>query len=223
MPQAVIFDLDGTLLDTAPDFSLILNRLLQQHERAEVSSTAIRSTVSAGARALVKLGFGLRDDDPMLEALMGEFLQLYSAQIPQTQASLFDDIDMLITSLHAAGVPWGIMTNKARRFSEPLLSRFESFSTCSVLVCPDDVNASKPDPKGILHACAQLGLSPEQAVYVGDHPRDIEAAVNANMPGIAVRWGYLPESGNIENWGAAWIADTPRELTDYLLKTQANV
>lgn len=228
MPQAVIFDLDGTLLDTAPDFTLLLNRLLQQHERAEVSSTSIRSTVSAGARALVKLGFGLRDDDPMLPVLLNEFLELYAALIPQTQASLFDDIDMLITSLHGAGVPWGIMTNKARRFSAPLLTRFESFSTCSVLVCPDDVNAAKPDPKGILHACAQLGLPPEQAVYIGDHPRDIEAAVNAGMPGIAVRWGYLPEASKIEEWGAAYIAETPRQLTDYLLtdtllKTQANV
>jgi 2-phosphoglycolate phosphatase len=216
MAAAVIFDLDGTLLDTEPDFSLLLNRQLEQHGRPPVSRTAVRHTVSSGARALIKLGFDLGDDDPKLQALLEEFLASYAEQITQTQACLFDDIDQLIASLHGSGTAWGIMTNKARRFSAPLIERFDTFASCGSLVCPDDVNAGKPDPAGILRACAELQVPPQQAIYVGDHPRDIEAARNAGMPGIAVRWGYLPQDSRIENWGADYIADTADALDAYI-------
>jgi phosphoglycolate phosphatase len=223
MSSAIIFDLDGTLLDTEPDFTLLLNQLLQRHDLPGLEQSAVRGTVSSGARALVKLGFGLHDEDPQLQSLLMEFLDLYAKQIPHTQASLFEDIDMLIASLHAAGVPWGIMTNKARRFSEPLLLQFESFSTCGSLVCPDDVNAGKPDPAGILRVCRELQVAPAEALYVGDHPRDIEAARNAGMPGIAVRWGYLPQDSHIEEWGADHIADSALELAAYIRKQQRHV
>ncbi len=216
MAAAIIFDLDGTLLDTEPDFTLLLNQLLQQHNLPAVGRDAVRSTVSSGARALVKLGFGLQDDDPLLATLLDEFLASYARQIAQTRACLFEDVDLLIASLHEAGIPWGIMTNKARRFSEPLLQGFESFATCGSLVCPDDVNAGKPDPAGILRVCNELQVAPAQAVYVGDHPRDIEAARNAGMPGIAVRWGYLPQDSRIELWGADHIADSARELAAHI-------
>lgn len=216
MTSAIIFDLDGTLLDTEPDFTLLLNQLLQRHDLPGLGQAAVRSTVSSGARALVKLGFTLHDDDPLLQSLLEEFLELYAQQIPRTQSSLFEDIDMLIASLHAEGLPWGIMTNKARRFSEPLLQQFESFATCGSLVCPDDVNAGKPDPAGILRVCSELQVPAAEAIYVGDHPRDIEAARNAGMPGIAVRWGYLPEGSPIERWGADHIANSARELAAYI-------
>jgi len=218
MTSAIIFDLDGTLLDTEPDFTLLLNQMLQRHDLPVLDQAAVRRTVSSGAGALVKLGFKLQDKDPLLKLLLEEFLSLYSEQIPRTQASLFEDIDMLIASLHAAGIPWGIMTNKARRFSEPLLQQFESFATCGSLVCPDDVNAGKPDPAGILRVCRELQVAADAAIYVGDHPRDIEAARNAGMPGIAVRWGYLPGDSHIEDWGADHIADSARDLAAYIRK-----
>lgn len=211
-PTAVIFDLDGTLLDTEPDFTLLLNDLLARHGRPPVSRMAVRCTVSSGARALIKLGFALQDDDPALTPLLDEFLQQYAELIPATRASLFEDVDLLIAALHEAGIRWGIMTNKARRYSEPLLQQFESFASCGSLVCPDDVTAGKPNPAGILRVCSELLVNPAQAIYVGDHPRDIEAAHNAGMPGIAVRWGYLPQDSHIEDWGAAHIADTAAEL-----------
>lgn len=220
LTSAVIFDLDGTLLDTEPDFTLLLNQLLERHSRPQLTVEAVRRTVSSGARALVQLGFGLEDGDIRLQELLDEFLDMYAARIPLTRARLFDDIDVLLAGLHDAGIPWGIMTNKARRFSEPLLTHFESFATCGVLVCPDDVLASKPDPRGILKACRDLQVDASQALYVGDHPRDIEAAINAGMPGIAVSWGYLPADRRIEDWGAAYIADTPALLADYLGKTR---
>lgn len=218
MPAAIIFDLDGTLLDTAPDFTLLLNQLLDDHSMPRLDQAAVRSTVSSGARALVKLGFKLEDQDPLLQPLLEEFLALYAQLIPRTQASLFEDVDMLIASLHAADLPWGIMTNKARRFSEPLLQQFESFATCGSLVCPDDVNAGKPDPAGILRVCKELRVPPAEAIYVGDHPRDIEAARNAGMPAVAVRWGYLPDESRIEQWGADHIADSARDLAALIRK-----
>lgn len=213
--QAVIFDLDGTLLDTEPDFTLILNQQLRKHGKPPVSGPAVRKYVSAGAGAIVRQGFGLSDTDPLYEELLQEFLSLYSKQIPQTMASLFEDIDLLISSLVENNIAWGIMTNKHRRFSEPLLERFENFTTSGALVCPDDVGAGKPDPAGILRTCQLLCVAPSQAVYVGDHPRDIEAAQRAGMPGIAVGWGYLPEEPAINAWGATLIAKDVRQLMNW--------
>jgi 2-phosphoglycolate phosphatase len=218
--QAVLFDLDGTLLDTEPDFTLLINRMLQARNLGPVESGVIRRVVSAGARAMVRAGFSKTDDDPVLEALVDEFLVQYLQLIPDTTASLFEDMDMLIASLNEAGIPWGIMTNKARRFTEPLLACFETFSTCSTLVCRDDVPAGKPDPAGILRGCAALGIAPDSCAYVGDHPRDMEAAVKAGTPAIAVRWGYLPVEEIIEQWGAAFIAETPAALATHLLGRQ---
>ena len=150
--------------------------------------------------------------------LLQEFLALYSEQIPVTRAALFDDIDLLIASLVETGINWGIMTNKHRRFSEPLLAKFENFASSGSLVCPDDVGVGKPDPAGILRACQQLGVEPAHAIYVGDHPRDIEAANRAGMPGIAVSWGYLPEQPPLAEWKAGLIVQNPQELLRWCLQ-----
>lgn len=221
MLQAVIFDLDGTLLDTEPDFTHVLNRQLEQHGWPVVEPATVRRFVSAGAVSIVRQGFGLDEGDERIQPLLQEFLDMYSRQIPATCAALFDDIDLLIASLVENGVVWGVMTNKHRRFSEPLLAKFENFATSGALVCPDDVGVGKPDPAGILLACQQLGIAPQHAVYVGDHPRDIEAARNAGMQSVAVRWGYLPEQPEITRWGADAVVDTPQALLDWCLQRLA--
>ena len=216
MHKAVLFDLDGTLLDTEPDFTFILNAMLQHHGKAAVTTATVRKLVSAGAAPIVRHGFGLQESDPLLADLLAEFLDRYASQIPLTQAGLYADVDLLLASLHEQGVPWGIITNKARRFSVPLLARFESFATCATLVCPDDVGKGKPDPAGLLLACAELAVDPASAIYIGDHPRDIEAANNAGMPGIAASWGYLPENHPIAQWQAFATIHSPRELLEFL-------
>lgn len=216
MLQAVLFDLDGTLLDTEADFTFILNSMLVRYGQPALDAALVRKLVSAGALTVVRQGFVLDEHDPRLPGYLTEFLDLYAEQIPATRASLFEDIDLLLAHLNERGLAWGIMTNKSRRFSAPLLERFESFATCATLVCPDDVGKGKPDPAGLLLACTQMGVEPAHTLYVGDHPRDIEAALAAGMPGIAVGWGYLPEDIHIEKWGASFIANTPRELLDYL-------
>ena len=213
-----MFDLDGTLLDTEPDFTLLVNCMLEARNLAPVEADVIRKVVSAGARAMVGAGFNMHREDPGLDALVDEFLELYLQLIPSTNASLFEDVDLLIANLNEAEVPWGIMTNKARRFTEPLLLRFETFSTCATLVCRDDVAAGKPDPAGILRGCNELGIDPSACAYVGDHARDMEAAGKAGTPAIAVRWGYLSADEIIAQWPADFIADTPASLTVHLLK-----
>lgn len=216
MIRGVLFDLDGTLLDTEPDFTHVLNAMLAKHGREKVDGALVRKFVSAGAMSVVRQGFSLPENDPLVQELLQDFLERYSQQIPQTQAGLFTDIDLVLSTLNAHGIPWGIMTNKARRFSEPLLKRFESFASCATLVCPDDVGKGKPDPAGLLLACKQMGLPPEDVLYVGDHPRDIEAAQKAGMPGVAIEWGYLPDDIHISEWGAHFVADTPQALLDHV-------
>ncbi len=216
MRQAVLFDLDGTLLDTEPDFTLILNEMLLLHGQSAVTTEHVRKLVSAGATSMVRHGFNLSESDSRLPDLLAQFLDMYANQIPATRAGLYSDVDLLLATLNEQGVPWGIMTNKSRRFSVPLLARFESFATCGTLVCPDDVGKGKPDPAGLLLACEQLGTAPANTVYVGDHPRDIEAANNAGMYGIAVSWGYLPENNPIALWQAKTIVHSPRELLEFL-------
>jgi len=212
--QAILFDLDGTLLDTEPDFTLILNRMLENHGRPQASAALVRRLVSAGAAAVVRGGFALPENAAQLPVLLAEFLDLYAAQIPRTRAGLFTDIDLVLATLHERSLPWGIMTNKARRFSEPLLNHFESLATCATLVCPDDTGKGKPDPSGLLLACSRLALPPAKVLYVGDHPRDIEAAHRAGMPAAAVAWGYLPEENPIAAWGAQYLISTPPALLD---------
>lgn len=216
MIRGVLFDLDGTLLDTEPDFTRILNDMLAKHGREPVAGALVRKFVSAGALSVVRQGFKISESDPLGAELLKDFLERYLLLIPQTQAGLFTDIDLVLATLHENGMPWGIMTNKARRFSEALLPRFESFATCATLVCPDDVGKGKPDPAGLLRACQEIGLPPVEVVYVGDHPRDIEAAKNAGMPGVAIEWGYLPDDIHISQWGADHVVSTPRALLDLL-------
>ncbi|MDR0781686.1 MAG: HAD-IA family hydrolase [Pseudomonadales bacterium] len=214
--KAVLFDLDGTLLDTQADFALVLNRLLAAEGRPAVDPQRLQENVSDGARAMLKLGFDLADDAPEFAPLMQRFLDGYEQQ--HSAAQLYEGVPELLAALDAAPLPWGIMTNKPRRFSRLLLPRFPSFAHCGSLVCPDDVgNQGKPNPAGLLRACSELAIAPEHCVYVGDHPRDMDAARNAGMSSIAAAWGYLPRGEKPEHWGANFVAADPWALCAYLV------
>jgi 2-phosphoglycolate phosphatase len=222
MIRGVLFDLDGTLLDTEPDFTDIVNAMLAQQGGEPVDGAMVRKFVSSGAMSVVRQAFAVAEDDPRNQELLTDFLARYLEQIPQTRAVLFDEVEDMLNALHASNIPWGIMTNKARRFSEPLLPKFACFASCATLVCPDDVGRGKPDPAGLLLAAKQMGLAPEHVLYVGDHPRDIDAAKNAGMPAMAIEWGYLPEEPHISAWGAEHIATTPQALLQLLDLKRAN-
>lgn len=207
--RAVLFDLDGTLLDTAPDMAQALNRLRLECNRPPLPFEAIRPQVSNGARGLLEVGFGLGPGNTGFELLRDRFLQLYRQDIAgQTQT--FDGLPAVLTQLEQRAMPWGIVTNKPGFLTRQLLAELRL--TPAVVIAGDDLLRRKPFPDQLLYAAGQLRLSPRVIAYVGDHERDIEASRAAHMPAIAARWGYLDGERPIEDWQADAIADTPAAL-----------
>lgn len=211
---AVLFDLDGTLIDTAADFVVVINILCQKYDRQAPHPTAIRNTVSDGARALVELTFNIKEGEEGFESLKNELLDLYEKELG-TAANLFDGFIELLTHYKANNQAWGIVTNKPWRFTQPLIERIfkhipELFPHCTI--CPDHVRISKPDPEGLLLACQKMQTSPNTTWYVGDHKRDIEAGLNAKMTTIACEFGYIKEADDIHTWQAHHIVKTVSDI-----------
>lgn len=199
--DAVLFDLDGTLLDTAPDFFVVVNQLCQHHQQAPVSYEAVRATVSHGARALVTLAFELQPGDAEFEQRRQQLLALYSGHLA-VKTCLFNGLEDLLGWLESQSIAWGIVTNKPRLYAKPILAALGLEQRCAVLVCPDDVTHTKPDPEPLLLACKQLNCRPSNTLYVGDHRRDIEAGQRAGMPTMAAGYGYIDPSDPSQSWGA---------------------
>jgi phosphoglycolate phosphatase len=215
-PAAVLFDLDGTLLDTAPDFARTLNRMLAEHGMPALPYARIRATVSHGARALVQLAFGLRDGEPGFEALRSRLLSLYEEGL-SVETKPFDGVRPLLTELAARGIAWGVVTNKPHFLADPLRAAMGFKPGAAALVCPEHVSRTKPDPEPLLLACRLVGCEPESTVYVGDHARDIEAGRRAGMTTIAAAWGYLGEGESALAWEADLLARDVAELQALLL------
>lgn len=214
--NAVLFDLDGTLIDTAPDFIRIIKLMCAKHNHPCPTDTAIREQVSAGARAMVRLMFGdelmnVADTDERMLAYRQEFLDLYEQKIC-VDSRLFDGLDSLLDTLENKGVAWGIVTNKPRYLAENLLDKLDLTDRCAVLVCPDDVANTKPDPEPMFLACKKLNIDPKNCIYVGDHIRDIQAGRASGMMTVAVGFGYIIPDENPHEWGADKVVDTPDEL-----------
>lgn len=214
-PSAVLFDLDGTLIDTAPDFIRCLNQLRQQHGLAPLPAAHIRRSVSNGARAMVRVGFGLEPEHPDYLAKHTAFLDLYEEGVA-VETRLFEGMDPILLRLEQRGIPWGIVTNKPVRFAAPLVQALGLAQRCAAVICPDHVAERKPHPEALFLACDQIGVAPGQAIYVGDHERDIEAGRNAGMKTIAVRYGYIEEPASVDQWQADIIADTVSDLAKLL-------
>jgi len=215
-PSAILFDLDGTLLDTAPDMALALNTLRQRHGLGELEYDPIRMTVSHGARALVSLAFNITEGEPGFEDLKQEFLAIYKEN-PAQHTIPFTGIEGLLDQLEHHLIPWGIVTNKPRTYAEPILDALDLANRCRSLICPDDVTKTKPDPEPLFLACQQLQCKPEHAIYVGDHIRDIEAGRNAGMITIAAAYGYIQSDDNIHNWQADFNVSHADEILALLL------
>ena len=213
--RAVLFDLDGTLLDTAPDFVTAVNLLRAEHGREPLPGEPIRRTVSHGARALVRLAFGIGEEDPAFEPLRRRLLALYEAHL-LVDTVPFPGIAELLRALAARGIRWGVVTNKPNYLAEPLLARAHLEPPADVLVCPDHVSRTKPDPEPLLLACARLGCTVREAVYVGDHARDIQAGRNAGMRTIAATYGYLEPDEAVTQWQADYHADSVAAIAHIL-------
>lgn len=218
MSKHVLFDLDGTLLDTAKDFTQVLNQLLRQYGRNEVSPARVKETVSDGARALIKLGFEIEESHENFSSFLQELLDLYAIKIINTEAELFQGIPELLSRINAENFSWGIVTNKPSRFTTPLLRNFSALQNPAIVICADQVEQGKPSPESILLACEKLGLETKDCIYIGDHKRDIDAGKNADMPTIAVSWGYFPEHIQLKDWNPDLIVDSPEEIATYLFE-----
>ncbi|TCM64342.1 phosphoglycolate phosphatase [Acinetobacter calcoaceticus] len=212
--KAVLFDLDGTLIDTAADFIRIIQAMCSTAGREIVAADQIRTQVSEGARAMVQLVYPELDaSDPVFLAHRQHFLDLYAEEIA-VDTDLFAGMPELLTQLEQQNIPWGIVTNKPRWLSEALLDALELTSRCAVLVCPEDVTLTKPDPEPMYLAAKQIDLAATDIIYVGDHPRDIDAGRNANMYTILAAYGYLPVQykDDLDAWQADSIVNNVQEL-----------
>lgn len=217
---SVLFDLDGTLVDTAADFAAVLDEMTAAAGIAPVTSEAVHQTVSNGARALVELAFGIDEQDAHFKALHTRLLALYGARILQTQSTLYPGMEQLLSFLEQRGIHWGVVTNKPEQFSIPLLRSLGLLNRCQTLVCPEHVTFTKPHPEPLLLACRQLGCEPSAGVYVGDHPRDISAGQQAGMYTVAAAYGYVPASPPVSEWGADMIVAHVNDITDWLDKVE---
>lgn len=213
--SAVLFDLDGTLVDTAEDFVLVLNTQRERHQLSPLPHNDIRNTVSDGARALTKLAFGGDEGESQFEARRQELLELYEKHVGD-QSALFPGMNKLLKHLEDHNIPWGIVTNKPRQYATPLLQKLSLSERCSILICPDDVTRAKPDPEALLLASNRLNTSPSSCLYVGDHERDIIAGRAANMATVAARYGYLKNKALCSDWQADFIIDHADDLRDEL-------
>jgi 2-phosphoglycolate phosphatase len=200
-PQGILFDLDGTLLDTAPEFTHCLNKLLSESGKSPLPVSQVREKVSFGAKSMVGLGFGVAPTDPDCHALAARLIAIYEAHIGQ-RTVFFPGIFNLLTLLQKKKIPWGIVTNKLKTHTFPLIQQFPPLSAAGCIVAGDTLSTAKPDPAPLLHACEQLNLSPTACWYVGDAKTDVEASRQAGMRCAVAHYGYIPQNENALDWQA---------------------
>ncbi|MEX6676036.1 N-acetylmuramic acid 6-phosphate phosphatase MupP [Pseudomonas sp. W2Oct36] len=209
--RAVLFDMDGTLLDTAPDFIAICQAMLAERGLPPVNDKLIRDEISGGARAMVSAAFAMPPEAAEFEALRLDFLARYQTDCA-VHSKLFDGMAELLADIEKARLMWGVVTNKPVRFAQPIMEQLALSERSAVLICPDHVTKSKPDPEPLLLACKMLGLDPASVLFVGDDLRDIESGRDAGTKTAAVRYGYIHPQDNPDHWGADVVVNHPLEL-----------
>lgn len=213
--DTVLFDLDGTLLDTAGDMGAALNAVLAERGRAPLPPESIRPHVSRGGLALVCLGFGIARDDRDAESLYRRLLDIY-AQDLTARTRLFPGMDALLARLDAEGRQYGVVTNKPAFLTEPLLRAMNLAARLACVVSGDTLARRKPHPDQLLHACEITGRGVDRAVYIGDDRRDIDAARAAGMRALAAGYGYIAPGENPREWGAAAVVGSAAEIGEWL-------
>jgi len=214
-PRAVLFDLDGTLLDSAPDFLATLAAMCAERGQPAVAPDVLRPVVSKGSRAMLAVAFPALDEAAR-DALVPEFLQRYEALIG-TRAVLFEGVAAMLDALEADGARWGIVTNKPEYLARLILPQHGWQQRCAVLVGGDSLAERKPHPLPLLHAAQIIGVDAQACVYVGDDARDILAAHAAGMPSVAALWGYRPDDDDPRQWRADVCVERPEDLLDAAL------
>ena len=213
--RTVLFDLDGTLADTAPDMAHALNTLLTEEGHAPLAETHIRPVVSHGSPGLLKLGFSMGPPDADYERLRTRLLDIYAANLCR-KTRLFPGIHELLQALARRGINWGIVTNKPAFLTDPLVRQLNPVPPPVCVVSGDTTTNRKPHPEPMHLACTQAGSQPPQCLYVGDAERDVQAGREAGMKTLVALFGYISASESPASWGADGMIRTPQEILEWL-------
>lgn len=211
----VLFDLDGTLVDTAPDLAYALNQTLKRYGRDPLPFEKIRPHVSHGGVALIRAGFGLEPEHSDFQEYRQEFLTIYEQNISR-ETTLFPGMQEVLIALEERGIAWGIVTNKPTWLTNPLMEQIGLAQRAACIISGDTTKNSKPHPEPILYACQQVGYPPEECLYIGDAARDIEAGNSAGTTTIIARFGYIAENDNPDVWGADGGIDEPGQILEWV-------
>ena len=218
MLEAVLFDLDGTLADTAPDMALTVNAMLARRGRKTVPMEKVRPHVSQGARGMIVAAFGIGTDHPDFAAMREEFLEIYAGNLC-IDTALFPGMAELLDDLEARAIGWGVVTNKFERLARPILDTLGLGPRCAVTVGGDTCARPKPFPDPLLHAAATMGVQPARTLYVGDDERDGHGARAAGMPVVVAGYGYLGDGPPPSLWGADAVVGSCQELHQWIVAT----
>lgn len=213
--KTVLFDLDGTLIDTAPDMANALNLLLGEEDKAPLDYDIIRPVVSNGSIALVNLGFGDQLDDRYLSYLKQRYLEIYQQNLC-VDSKLFDGMHELLSTIEQQNMNWGVVTNKPGWLTEPLMQQIGLFDRAACIVCGDTTANPKPHPEPMYYACIKANSKPHECLYIGDAQRDIAAGNNAGMKTYAAAYGYIGDGDDIHQWGADAIIGQPQDIVAFL-------
>lgn len=214
---AVLFDLDGTLIDSAPDLGAAADQMRVQRGLPSLPLEHYRPMAGAGARGMLEVAFGVSPDDAAFDALREEFFCNYE-RCMRERTVVFDQVPELIDHLNAAGLPWGVVTNKSTRFTVPLTGGMALFDSARTVISGDTTPHPKPHPAPMLEAARQLGVAAGDCVYVGDDERDVVAGLAASMRTVAATYGYLGKKTDVSTWGAHAIIDSPLALLKWITK-----
>lgn len=214
--RGILFDLDGTLADTAPDLAFTLNTLLNENNLQSLAFEKIRPVVSHGATALLHLGFNLEPDDPRLESLRQRFLDIYSENLAN-DTRIFPGMKGLLEAIEQHDMKWGVVTNKPAWLTEPLMARLGLQQRAACIVSGDSTRNRKPHPEPMLHACRQLDILAQHCLYVGDAQRDIEAGHRAGMKTLIAMFGYIGDDDRPDQWQADGMIDRPMDIMQWIM------
>lgn len=215
MIKAVLFDLDGTFADTAPDLAAALNQVLDEEGKQTLPFESIRPVVSHGGIALIRLGFNITTEHTDFKRLKERLLSIYENNISR-KTHVFDGINELLETLENKNIAWGIVTNKPGWLTEPLMQNLGFMDRAAIVVSGDTTTNSKPHPEPMFYACKQIGCQPQECLYVGDAERDIIAGNEAGMMTLVALFGYIEAGDFPEQWGADAMIQHPREIENFL-------